>query len=70
MKNQLNRERTVRVFCNISETDVYEMDTVAILWGLDRGDLIRIAIKKFLNEPTLDFYLDTKEKKETLRANK
>ena len=54
----------------MSDEDLYELDTLAILWSLDRSDIMRIAIKKFLSDPTLDFTLDAKESKEQLRVTK
>jgi len=70
MKKKFHGERVVRVTCWVSEADRYELDRLAILWGLDRSDFVRVAVKKFLQDPTLDFELDTKERKEQLRVDK
>jgi len=70
MKGQLNQEHKNRVTCKVSDTDVFEIDKLAIIWGLDRSDIIRIAVKKFLQDPSLDFGLDAEEHKETLRTLK
>lgn len=59
-----------RVVTKFKDEDIYEIDRLAMLWTLDRSDIIRIAVKKFLQDPTVDFILDAKEKKEFLRVEK
>lgn len=70
MKGKLTDEYNVRMMVRLSKADVYEIDTLAIMWGLDRADIIRIAVKKFLQDPTIDFTLDAKDKKEKLRVKR
>ena len=70
MKGQLNKEYKNRMTCKVSDSDIYEIEKLAMLWGLDRSDIVRIAVKKFLQDPTLDFTLDAKESKEELRVTK
>ena len=70
MKGKIAKDNTIRFMFYLPKTDAYELDTIAILWGLDRADIVRIAVKKFLQDPTVDFILDAKEKKEVLRVNK
>lgn len=69
-RNKTSGRYRNRVVTKFTDEDAYEVDRLAMLWGLDRSDIIRIAVKKFISDPTLDFTLDAKEKKEILRVRK
>ena len=60
----------MRVYGWMSEADIFEADKLAMLWGLARCDIIRIALKKFIQDPSIDFALDAKEPDRTLRVVK
>ena len=70
MTPRINKERYKRAWIWIPEADIFELDNLAILWGMNRALLIRIAVKKFIRDPSIDFELDAKEPDRTLRVVK
>ena len=65
-----SKQFSERVTTRLSKQDLEELEYLAMLWGLDISDIIRISVKKFLTDPTVDFKLDVKTPKEELRAKR
>ena len=65
-----SKQYSERVTTRLSKQDVEELEYLAMLWGLDVSDIVRIAVKKFLTDPTVDFKLDAKTLKEELSVKR
>ena len=68
MKKKLDKMVSLKLNVRLDDGLLFGIEEIAILWGLDKSDVIRLAIRKFLSDPSIDFSLDYFGRKKQLRV--